>query len=85
MLLFLQSEDVNRIVDERSQRVPVHYAADFGNVDVLDYLWSKGAKLEVRTTTADPITCSAAWVALTRNGNRSSTNGMDVGVAVQQL
>lgn len=80
----LQSDDVNRVMDDRSGRVPLHYAADFGQKDVMEYLVSKGADVNVRATTAGPITCSAAWVALTRNRSHSSTNGMNVGVAVQR-
>lgn len=76
----MQFDDVNRVLDERSKRVPLHYAADFGQKDVMEYLISKGANVNVRATTAGLITCSAAWVALTRNGNHSGTNGMDVGV-----
>lgn len=57
----LQSDDVNRVVEERSGRVPLHYVADFGHKDVMEYLVSKGANVNVRAATAGPITCSAAW------------------------
>ena len=29
-------------------RNPLHYAADYGHADVLEYLLSKGAKIDVR-------------------------------------
>lgn len=44
----LQSEDVNRTLE--SGRAPLHYAADFGQTDVMEYLISKGADLNVRAT-----------------------------------
>lgn len=37
--------DVNQ---EISARFPIHYAADYGQADVLDYLLSKGADANVR-------------------------------------
>lgn len=39
----LTAEDVNRTLD--SGRKPVHYAADFGHADVLEFLISKGADI----------------------------------------
>ncbi|MEQ2218768.1 hypothetical protein XENOCAPTIV_007890 [Xenoophorus captivus] len=38
---FVTSEDVNRTLE--SGRKPLHYAADFGQAEVVEYLISKGA------------------------------------------
>lgn len=49
---FFQTEDVNRTLE--NGRAPLHYAADFGQTDVMEYLISKGAHLNVRATTDSP-------------------------------
>lgn len=43
---FVQNFDVNH---EITSRFPVHYAADYGQADVLAYLLSKGANANVST------------------------------------
>lgn len=49
VLFFLfQAEDVNRTLD--GGRKPLHYAADFGQTDVVEYLISMGADVNVRGT-----------------------------------
>ena len=45
-LSLFQAEDVNRTLD--GGRRPLHYAADFGQTDVVAYLISKGADVNVR-------------------------------------
>lgn len=42
---YTQNFDVNY---EIASRYPLHYAADYGQTSVLDYLLSKGAKVDVR-------------------------------------
>lgn len=44
----LQAEDVNRTLD--GGRKPLHYAADFGQTDMVEFLISKGADINVRAT-----------------------------------
>lgn len=47
LILFLQSPDsVNATIDGRK---PIHYASDFGQTAVIDYLISKGAEVNVST------------------------------------
>ncbi len=41
---------MNAVLDKRR---PLHFAADFGQVDVLKYLVSKGADVNVSTGTSD--------------------------------
>lgn len=40
---------MNRTLD--GGRKPLHYAADFGQTDVVEFLISKGADINVRVTT----------------------------------
>eukprot|EP01102_Stenamoeba_stenopodia_P001877 TRINITY_DN1169_c0_g1_i1.p1 TRINITY_DN1169_c0_g1~~TRINITY_DN1169_c0_g1_i1.p1 ORF type:complete len:140 (+),score=41.16 TRINITY_DN1169_c0_g1_i1:145-564(+) len=40
-------EDVNQVEASVSKRTPMHWAADFGQVEVMKYLVSKGAKPDV--------------------------------------
>lgn len=44
----LQPEGVNRVVEERWGRVPLHIAADFGQLEVMQYLIDNGADVNVR-------------------------------------
>lgn len=44
----LQADDANRTLD--GGRKPLHYAADFGQTDVMEFLISKGADVNVRAT-----------------------------------
>ena len=46
IFLFLQAVDVNKEIDGRN---PIHYAADYGQYDVINYLISKGADVNVCT------------------------------------
>lgn len=46
----LQADDVNWTLD--GGRMPLHYAADFGQTDVVEFLISKGANINVRVPTA---------------------------------
>lgn len=41
----LQTEDVNRTL--QGGRKPLHYAADCGQAEILDYLLSRGADVNV--------------------------------------
>ena len=41
-----QNVDVNAPIDGRS---PIHYAADYGQLEVLEYLLNKGANINVST------------------------------------
>ena len=43
-VLFFQSVDIN---NEINGRAPIHFAADYGQAQVLDYLISKGADVDV--------------------------------------
>jgi ankyrin repeat protein len=45
----LQEIDVNKEIDGRP---PLHYAADYGQGDVIQYLLSKGANVNVRNKTS---------------------------------
>eukprot|EP00211_Chloroparvula_japonica_P013604 CAMPEP_0119131818 /NCGR_PEP_ID=MMETSP1310-20130426/10651_1 /TAXON_ID=464262 /ORGANISM="Genus nov. species nov., Strain RCC2339" /LENGTH=125 /DNA_ID=CAMNT_0007122413 /DNA_START=81 /DNA_END=458 /DNA_ORIENTATION=+ len=38
-----EGADVNMVSQDTNKRTPMHWAADFGHVDVLKYLHSKGA------------------------------------------
>jgi len=40
-------KDVNLQEESNSKRTPLHWAADFGQVEVINYLVSKGAKVNV--------------------------------------
>ena len=42
-----QGVDVNAQINGR---LPMHYAADYGQGEVIEYLLSKGAKINVRLT-----------------------------------
>lgn len=44
----LQAESVNRVLEERSGRLPLHIAADFGQLEVMRYLIDTGADVNVR-------------------------------------
>jgi len=44
-LLFSQAEDVNRTL--QGGRKPLHYAADCGQAEILEYLLSQGADVNV--------------------------------------
>lgn len=44
----LQAEDVNQVVDESADRVPLHIVADFGQKDVMAFLIEMGADVNVR-------------------------------------
>ena len=44
MYFALQKIDVNSVI---SGRLPIHFAADYGHTAVLEYLISKGAKVNV--------------------------------------
>lgn len=41
------ADDVNRVVEERSGRLPLHIAADFGQEEVMMYLIAIGADINV--------------------------------------
>lgn len=43
--MFVQAEDVNRTLE--GGRKPLHYAADCGQVEMLEFLLSKGADVNV--------------------------------------
>lgn len=43
-MILKQSIDVNQEIDGRP---PLHYAADYGQGDVIDYLITKGANVNV--------------------------------------
>eukprot|EP01118_Nematostelium_gracile_P004823 TRINITY_DN15753_c0_g1_i1.p1 TRINITY_DN15753_c0_g1~~TRINITY_DN15753_c0_g1_i1.p1 ORF type:complete len:131 (-),score=55.92 TRINITY_DN15753_c0_g1_i1:134-526(-) len=40
--------DVNMVEEGVSKRTPLHWAADFGKVEVIQYLISKGAKVNAK-------------------------------------
>jgi ankyrin repeat protein len=44
IFIFFQNVDVNLAIDGRS---PIHYASDYGQADVIEYLISKGADVNV--------------------------------------
>ena len=48
--MHFQNMDVNI---EVQGRLPLHYAADYGQTEVLEYLLSKGAKVNVSTSIGD--------------------------------
>lgn len=48
----LQGLDVNASIDGRP---PLHHAADYGQVDVLEYLIEKGADVNVRPLYSSPF------------------------------
>jgi len=43
-VLLFQNIDVNKDIDGRT---PIHYAADYGQKDVIQYLVAKGADINV--------------------------------------
>lgn len=69
----LQAEDVNRTLE--GGRKPLHYAADFGQTEVVEFLISKGADVNVRATTASShhflfaSVCLPSRVAVTMTNN----------------
>ena len=50
--LLLQAEDVNRTLE--GGRKPLHYAADCGHAEILEYLLSQGADVNVSAVAASP-------------------------------
>ena len=60
--LFFQAEDANRTLD--GGRKPLHYAADFGQKDVVEFLISIGADVNVRTATTSSHCCLFAFICL---------------------
>lgn len=46
---YFQADDVNRTLD--TGRKALHYAADAGQTDVVEFLIAKGADVNVRSTT----------------------------------
>ena len=48
MLLFFQNTSVN--AELLNGRMAIHYAADYGHADVIEYLVSKGADVNVSLT-----------------------------------
>lgn len=44
----LQADVINQVVEKHSGRLPLHIAADFGQLEVLQYLIDTGADLNVR-------------------------------------
>lgn len=50
--LFLQGVDINASIDGR---LPIHYAADYGQKEVLNYLIEKGANVDVSISCVSTI------------------------------
>lgn len=50
---FLQAEGINRVVEECSGRLPLHIAADFGQLAVMEYLIKTGA--DVNVSASSPV------------------------------
>lgn len=69
---FLQADDVNRVVEERSGRLPLHIAADFGQEEVMVYLITIGADINVRA----PSPVVFLGVSLTNNCHYFRTSGL---------
>src|SRR3989338_5447490 len=44
----VQKEDVNQVDATVNRRTPLHWAADFGQTAVIEYLLSKGAKVDAK-------------------------------------
>lgn len=57
-----QKFDVN---NEIASRYPLHYAADYGQTDVLDYLLSKGADVNVSNVLSINLSKLRSFVQLT--------------------
>lgn len=68
----LQADDVNRVVEERSGRLPLHIAADFGQEEVMVYLITIGADINVRA----PSPVVLLGVSLTNNCHYFRTSGL---------
>lgn len=68
----LQADDVNRVVEERSGRLPLHIAADFGQEEVMVYLIAIGADINVRA----PSPVVLLGVSLTNNCHYFRTSGL---------
>lgn len=68
----LQADDVNRVVEERSGRLPLHIAADFGQEEVMMYLITIGADINVRA----PSPVVLLGVSLTNNCHYFRTSGL---------
>ncbi|XP_037070692.1 myotrophin-like [Pollicipes pollicipes] len=50
--------DVNQAIDGRS---PIHYAADYGQLEVLEYLLNRGADLNVTDKHGISVILAAIW------------------------
>lgn len=48
VFVYLKGEDVNRTLE--GGRKPLHYAADCGQLEILEFLLLKGADINVRTS-----------------------------------
>lgn len=71
----LQKDSVNQVVEKRSGRFPLHIAADFGQLDVMQYLIDNGADINVRASS--PV--RLLGVTLIGNWSYFSSNGLGSG------
>ena len=58
MLILFQGMNVNVDIDGRS---PLHYAADYGQIEVLQYLISKGANPNTKDKHGISVLLAAIW------------------------
>ena len=49
LLMFIPQKGIDVNAELLNGRNPLHYAADYGHTDVLNYLISKGGKVDVST------------------------------------
>lgn len=57
-LFVFQNTDVNAEIDGRS---PCHFAADYGQLEVLQYLSTKGANLDAKDKHGITVILAAIW------------------------
>jgi ankyrin repeat protein len=74
-----EGEDVNQVEDGVNKRTPLHHAADFGQVEVIKYLISKGAKVDAK----DAFGITPLLAAVYENHEEAAKILIEKGASVQ--